>query len=60
MLVHINDCIIMATSQPLIIKFKIEITKHVDISDLGELYQILGIKVHHVCEEHFSLSMLLP
>ena len=52
MLVHINDCTIVATSQPLIIKFKIKITKYVDISDLGEFHWILEIKVHHVCKEH--------
>jgi len=50
-LVHIDDCTIVAMSQPLIIKFKIEIAKHVDITDLGELHWILGIKVCRIREE---------
>ncbi|CAA7265258.1 unnamed protein product [Cyclocybe aegerita] len=45
-LVHVDDCTIVATSQPLIDAFKIEI----DITDLGELHWILGIEVRHVCE----------
>ena len=51
MLVHVDDCMIVATSQSLIIKFKIEIIKHVGITDLGELHWILGIKVCYVHEE---------
>jgi len=50
-LVHVDDCTIVATSQPLIIKFKIEIAKHVGITDLGELHWILGIEVHRIREE---------
>jgi len=45
-LVHIDDCTIAAMSQPLIIKFKIKIAKHIDITDLGELHWILRIEVH--------------
>jgi len=44
-LVHVDDCTIMAMSQPLIIRFKIQIT------DLGELHWILGIEVHRIHEE---------
>ena len=51
-LVHVDDCTIVAMSQPLIIKFKIEITKHVDITNLGELHWILGIEVRRIHEEH--------
>ena len=50
-LVHVDDCTIVAMSQSLIIKFKIEIAKHVGITDLGELHWILGIEVRRVREE---------
>ena len=44
-LVHVDDCTIVATSMHLTENFKIAITKHVEISDLGELHWILGIEV---------------
>jgi len=44
-LVHVDDCTIVANTQPLIMHFKIEITKHVEITDLGDLHWILGIEV---------------
>ena len=44
-LVHVANCIMVATSIALIVKFKIEITKYVAITDLGELHWILGIEV---------------
>ena len=50
-LVHVDDCSIVASSQPLIDRFKIEITKHVEITDLGALHWILGIEVQRVREE---------
>ena len=46
-LVHVDDCTIIATSMHLIENFKVAITKHVEISDLGELHWILGIEVRH-------------
>ena len=46
-LVHVDDCTIVATSVTLIEIFKITITKHIEITDLGELQWILGIEVHH-------------
>jgi len=49
-LVHVDDCTIVATSILLITKFKIEIAKHVAISDLGELHWILGIEVKRIRE----------
>lgn len=52
MLIHVDDCTIIATSITLIARFKIEITKHVAISDLGELHWILGIEVKHIREKH--------
>jgi len=36
-LVHVDDCMIMATSITLIANFKARILEHVDITDLGEL-----------------------
>jgi hypothetical protein len=49
-LVHVDDCTIVATSQPLIDGFKIAIRKHVEITDLGEIHWILGIEVRRVRE----------
>ena len=49
-LVHVNDCTIVATSKLLIDGFKNAIAKQVEISDLGELHWILGIEVHHECK----------
>ena len=45
-LVHIDDCTIVGKSKNLIECFKKEIAKYVDITDLGDLHWILGIKVH--------------
>jgi hypothetical protein len=50
-LVHVDDCSIVATTQPLINTFKIEIKKHVEITDMGELHWILGIEVKRIREE---------
>src|SRR6266498_191235 len=44
-LVHVDDCTIVANAQPLITHFKIEIVKHVEITDLGDLHWILSIEV---------------
>ena len=44
-LVHVDDCTIAATSILLINNFKSEITKHVEITDLGELHWLLGIEI---------------
>jgi len=49
--VHVNDCSIVAMSQPLIDQFKIEIKKHMEITDLGALHWILGIEVQCVHKE---------
>ena len=45
MLVHVDDCTITATSMDLINNFKVRISKHVEITDLGKLHWLLGIKV---------------
>ena len=50
-LVHVDDCSIVVLSQPLIDRFKIEIKKHVEISDLDVLHWILGIEVKRIQEE---------
>ena len=44
-LVHIDDCTIVGKSQALVERFKAEIQKHADITDMGELHWILGIEV---------------
>jgi len=49
-LVHVDDCTIVATAQSLIDRFKIEIAKHVSITDLGELHWILGIEIRRIRE----------
>ena len=56
-LVHVDDCTIVATSSSLIWEFKEHIKKHVDITDLGELHWILGIEIQCVREK--NLIMLL-
>jgi hypothetical protein len=50
-LVHVDDCSIVASTQPLIDRFKIEIKKYMDITDLGALHWILGIEVKRIREE---------
>jgi len=50
-LVHVDDCSIVGSSQPLIDRFKIEIEKRVEITNLGELHWILGIEVKHIPED---------
>lgn len=56
MLVHVDDCTIVATAQPLINGFKAAIAKHVEITDLGELHWILGIEV---CQIHENQQIFL-
>ena len=51
-LVHVNDCTIVGKGQGLITLFKVEIAKHVGITDLGNLHWILGIEILRICEEH--------
>ena len=45
-LVHVDDCSIAGHPKAIIQKFKIEIQKHVQITNLGDLHWILGIEVH--------------
>ena len=44
-LVHVDDCTVVAMTQPLIDGFKAMIAKHIKITDLRELHWILGIEV---------------
>jgi hypothetical protein len=46
-LVHVDDCTITATAIKLIERFKQEIAKHINITDLGELHWLLGIEHKH-------------
>ena len=50
-IVHVNDCTIAASSLALIVAFKAELSKHVEITDLGELHWLLGIEVTRNREE---------
>lgn len=50
-LVHVDDCTIVGSSDLLIEIFKVEIAKNVDITDLGKLHWILGIEVRQIREE---------
>ena len=49
-LVHVDNCTIVATALPLINNFKASLVKHVEITDLGELHWLLGVKIHCKCE----------
>ncbi|PPQ91584.1 hypothetical protein CVT25_012512 [Psilocybe cyanescens] len=49
-LVHVDDCTIVAVALPLIEHLKKEIAKHIDITDLGEIHWILGIEIRRIRE----------
>ena len=49
-MVHVDDCTLVASALPLIHGFKTNIAKHVEITDLGELHWILGIEIRRVRE----------
>ena len=44
-IVHVDDCTIAASSLALIVAFRVELSKHIEITDLGELHWLLGIEV---------------
>ena len=44
-LVHVNDCMIAATLIVLITDFKIQIARHVKITNLGKLHWLLSIEI---------------
>ena len=50
-LVHVDDCTIVGKSKVLVERFKTEIAKFVDITDLGDLHWILGIEVCRIRED---------
>ena len=50
-LVHVDDCSIVGKTKVLIARFKVEIAKFVEITDMGELHWILGIEVRRIREE---------
>jgi len=51
-LVHVDDCTMVATALPLINDFKAGLVKHVEITNLGELHWLLGIEIHRERERH--------
>ena len=50
-LVHVDDCSIVGKTKALVTRFKLEIAKSVEITDMGELHWILGIEVRRIREE---------
>ena len=50
--VHVDDCTIAATALALITAVKREISRFVEVTDLGELHWLLGIEVTRNREEH--------
>ena len=48
-IVHVDDCMIAATSLALITDFKERLCAHVEVTDLGELHWLLGIEIKHDC-----------
>ena len=44
--VHVDDCTITASKWKLVDDFKTHLSKHVEVTDLGELHWMLGIKKH--------------
>jgi reverse transcriptase-like protein len=50
-LVHVDDCSIVGRTRALIARFKVEIAKFVDITDMGELSWILGVEIKRIREE---------
>ena len=50
-LVHVDDCLIAGCLKKIIQKFRLEIQKYVQITDLGDLDWILGIEVCQIRED---------
>ena len=50
-LVHVDDCTIMGKNLVLVERFKAEIAKYVEITDMGALHWILGVEVCCIQEE---------
>ena len=50
--VHVDDCTIAAKTLQEINEFKCDIKKHVEITNLGELHWLLGIKVTRNRDKH--------
>jgi hypothetical protein len=46
-LMHVDDCTIASDSLDVILKLKQQVAEHVEITDLGELHWLLGIKITH-------------
>jgi len=47
MVVHVDDCLIVATTISLIDELKAGLCEHFEVTDLGELHWMLGIKIKH-------------
>ena len=47
--VHVDDCMITASQLRLVEDFEAGLSKHVEVTDLGELHWMLGIEVKQDC-----------
>jgi hypothetical protein len=60
--VHVDDCTIIANTIRLINELKASLSKHFEVTDLGELHWMLGIEVKHDCPScliHLSQCMYI-
>ena len=48
-IIHVDDCTIVTTTIHLIKELKAGLSKHFEVTDLGELHWMLGIKVKRNC-----------
>ena len=55
--VHVNDCMLLGSSQKLIDEFEIQMNKTYKISDLGAIHWLLGIKITRDLPNH-TISLL--
>jgi len=51
-IVHVDDCTITTTTVSLIKELKAGLSKHFEVTDLGELHWMLGIEVKRDCPGH--------
>lgn len=50
--VHVDDCTIAASELELVVRLKRDMSKHVEVTDLGELHWLLGIEVKRDRSSH--------
>jgi len=52
LLIHVNGCMVAASSIGFIVGFKQDVARHVEVTDLGELHWLLGIEIRRDREHH--------